>query len=111
MNQLSRRELLRLSSFSLASGLVLAACGKQSGVIDDGAIARLGDTPSTTALPEAEITDEVLLRTAASLEYNAIDTYTAALDLGVLPAVLPPQLTSQNAFAMTTKHTLTPLMV
>ncbi len=88
MNQLSRRELLRLSSLSLASGLVLAACGKQSGVIDDGAIARLGDTPSTTALPEAEITDEVLLRTAASLEYNAIDTYTAALDLGVFTGSL-----------------------
>ena len=88
MNQLSRRELLRLSSLSLASGLVLAACGKQSSVIDDGAIARLGDTPSTTALPEAEITDEVLLRTAASLEYNAIDTYTAALDLGVFTGSL-----------------------
>jgi len=46
MNQLSRRELLRLSGLSLASGLVLAACGKQTGVVDDGAIARLGESPS-----------------------------------------------------------------
>ncbi len=82
-NKLSRRELLRLSGLSLASGIALAACGKQSGVIDDGAIARLGEAPSTTALAEAEVTDAVLLRTAASLEYNAIDTYTAALGLGV----------------------------
>lgn len=82
-NQINRRELLRLSAISLASGLVLAACGKQSGVIDDGAIARLGESPSTTVLPDAEVTDAVLLRTAASLEYNAIDTYTAALGLGV----------------------------
>ena len=83
MSQISRRELLRLSGLSLASGLVLAACGKQTGVVDDGAIARLGESPSTTALAEAEVTDVVLLRTAASLEYNAIDTYTAALGLGV----------------------------
>jgi len=59
MNQLSRRELLRLSGLSLASGLVLAACGKQTGVVDDGAIARLGESPSTTALAEAKVTDEV----------------------------------------------------
>ncbi|MFM8854182.1 MAG: hypothetical protein ACKOGL_13500, partial [Acidimicrobiaceae bacterium] len=83
MSQLTRRELLRLSGLSLASGLVLAACGKHTGVVDDGAIARLGESPSTTALAEAKVTDEVLLRTAASLEYNAIDTYTAALGLGV----------------------------
>lgn len=83
MNNLSRRELLRLSGLSLASGLVLAACGKQEGVIDDGAIARLGEAPSTTALASVEVTDEVLLRTAASLEYNAIDTYTTALGMGI----------------------------
>ena len=88
LNQLSRRELLRLSGLSLASGLVLAACGKQKGIIDDGAIARLGEAPSTTALAEAEVTDQVLLRTAASLEYNLIDTYTAALGLGVFTGEL-----------------------
>lgn len=82
-NQMNRRELLRLGSFSLVSGVVLAACGKQSGVVDDGAIARLGVAPSTTTLAEAEVNDQVLLRTAASLEYNAIDTYNLAIELGV----------------------------
>jgi rubrerythrin len=40
--------------------------------------------PPTTALPEGVITDVVLLRTAASLEYNAIDTYNAVLEGGLL---------------------------
>ena len=84
MIALSRRELLRLSGLSLASGLVLAACGKQSGLVDDNAIASLGQAPKITPLAEAEVTDAVLLRTAASLEYNAIETYMTALDLGVL---------------------------
>ncbi len=84
MSTFTRRELLRLSGVSLASGLVLAACGKQSGVVDDGAITILGQSQTVTPLAEAEVTDAVLLRTAASLEYNAIETYAAALDLGVL---------------------------
>ena len=84
MNQLSRRELLRLSSLSLASGLVLAACGKQAGVVDDDAIAVLGQSQTLKPLAEAEVTDAVLLRTAASLEYNAIDTYNAVLEGGLL---------------------------
>lgn len=83
LTQLSRRELLRLSGLSLASGLVLAACGKQASDGEHPAIARLGESPSTTALAEVEVTDEVLLRTAASLEYNAIDIYTKALGLDV----------------------------
>lgn len=84
MSTFSRRDLLRMSGVSLASGLVLAACGKQAEVVDDDAITILGQSPVTTPLAEAEVTDAVLLRTAASLEYNAIETYAAALDLGVL---------------------------
>lgn len=84
MSTFTRREVLRLSGVSLASGLVLAACGKQAGVIDDGAITILGQSPVTTPLADAEVTDAVLLRTAASLEYNAIETYASALELGVL---------------------------
>ena len=83
MSTFTRRELLRMSGISLASGLVLAACGKQAGVVDDNAITILGQSPVTTPLADAEVTDAVLLRTAASLEYNAIETYTTALDLGV----------------------------
>lgn len=81
---LSRRELLRLGGIGAISAGMLAACGKQAGVIDDKAIASLGTVPPTTALAEAEVNDVVLLRTAASLEYNAIDTYKWALDQGLL---------------------------
>ena len=84
MIALTRRELLRLSGVSIASGLVLAACGKQAGVIDDNAITILGKSPVTTPLADAEVTDAVLLRTAASLEYNAIETYATALESKLL---------------------------
>jgi len=83
MSTFTRRELLRLSGVSIASGLVLAACGKQVGLVEDNAITVLGQSPVTTPLADAEVTDAVLLRTAASLEYNAIETYATALDLGV----------------------------
>lgn len=86
MNELnlSRRQLLRLSGASIAGSLFLASCGKQSNVEESSNIASAGTVPSTTALPEAEVNDIVLLRTAASLEYNAIDTYELALDAGLL---------------------------
>lgn len=79
----SRRELLRVGGIGAISAALLAACGKQAGVVADKAIASLGTVPPTTALAEAEVTDIVLLRTAASLEYNAIDTYKWALDDGL----------------------------
>lgn len=83
MSTLSRRELLRLSGVSLASALVLAACGKQYGVINDKAIVSLGQAPPSTQLAEAEVTDAVLLRTAASLEYNLLVTYKFAVVSGL----------------------------
>ena len=83
MSTLSRRELLRLSGVSLASGLVLAACGKQNGVINDKAIVSLGQVPPSTQLAEAEVTDAVLLRTAASLESNLLVTYKFAVVSGL----------------------------
>lgn len=79
----SRRELLRIGGIGAISTALLAACGKQAGVVVDKAIASLGTVPPTTALAEAEVTDIVLLRTAASLEYNAIATYKWALDGGL----------------------------
>lgn len=82
-SQLSRRDLLRLGGIGLISTTFLAACGRQAGDVNDKAIASIGTVPPTTALTEVEVTDVVLLRTAASLEYNAIDTYTNALDAGL----------------------------
>lgn len=81
---LSRRQLLRISGISIAGTIALAACGKQADVEESSNIASAGTVPPTTALPSAEVNDIVLLRTAASLEYNAIDTYELALSAGLL---------------------------
>jgi rubrerythrin len=83
-NNLTRRELLKISGLSIAGITFLAACGAQSGVTTSPNIASAGTVPPTTALGEVVITDTVLLRTAASLEYNAIDAYTKVLDGGLL---------------------------
>lgn len=79
----NRRKFLQTGGLALASAAVLAACGKNDAAGGDSGIPRLGVAPTTTALPEAHVTDVVLLRTASSLEYNAIDAYTAALGLGL----------------------------
>lgn len=79
----SRRSLIRAAGLTVVAG-GLAACGKQAGVEESSNIAVAGTAPSTTALPEAEVDDAVLLRTAASLEYTAIDTYRRVLGAGLL---------------------------
>ncbi|MFZ9292026.1 MAG: ferritin-like domain-containing protein [Ilumatobacteraceae bacterium] len=84
MNDLSRRDLLRLAARGRGAGGVLAAGGPQAGVEESPNVPSLGVAPGTTALPAAEVTDAVLLRTAASLEWTAIDVYGTALELGVL---------------------------
>ncbi|MFZ9422997.1 MAG: hypothetical protein ACO27J_08295, partial [Ilumatobacteraceae bacterium] len=82
MNRFSRRDVLRLGGVG-AAGVLLAACGKQAGVEESKNVKSVGVMPESEGLPNVEVTDIVLLRTAASLEYNAIDTYEAALGLGV----------------------------
>jgi len=84
MNNISRRDALRVSGLSVFGAAFLAACGKQSGVVQSANILSEGAVTPTTALPEGVVTDVVLLRTAASLEYNAIDTYNAVLEGGLL---------------------------
>lgn len=83
LSQLSRRDLLRLGGIGLISASWLAACGSSKGLTADNAIASIGSVPPISTPPDVAVTDVVLLRTAASLEYNAIDTYTAALDSGL----------------------------
>ena len=80
----SRRRFLQTGGLALASAAILAACGKNQKVAD--AFPRIGESPTTTGLPDGEPTDIVLLRTASSLEFCAVDAYTAALGLGLLPA-------------------------
>lgn len=82
MNRYSRRQMLRFGGVGFA-GVVLAACGKQANVPESENVISVGVPAPKVTLPNVEVNDIVLLRTAASLEYNAIDTYDAAIGLGV----------------------------
>jgi hypothetical protein len=84
MNNITRRDALRVSGLTVFGATFLAACGKQSGVQQSDNISSEGEATPLAELPEGVVNDVVLLRTAASLEHNAIDTYTAALDGGLL---------------------------
>ncbi|MDW3213438.1 MAG: ferritin-like domain-containing protein [Ilumatobacteraceae bacterium] len=79
---LDRRSLLRNGGIMLSFGAIVAACGGgRSGSDDPG---RLGVAAPAPTLPDAELNDGVLLRTAQSLEYTAIAVYDAAAGLDVL---------------------------
>ncbi len=65
----------------LSMGAIVAACGDRSGSTDPGL---LGDAAPLPTLPEATVDDLVLLRTLQSLEYTALEVYSAAGRTGVL---------------------------
>jgi hypothetical protein len=69
--KISRRTLISQGGALAAAGIVLAACGSES-----SGLARVGLSPSTTALPEAHVSDVVLLRTAQSVENLAVAALT-----------------------------------
>ncbi len=69
---IDRRHVFRLGGLSVATAAVVAACGGS-----DSGVGRVGVAPTTTALPDASVSDVVLLRTAASIEYTAIGVYQA----------------------------------
>ncbi len=77
----NRRRFLQTGGFAIATATLLAACGTDSS--SGGGIPRIGNIPPTTAMPEGVVSDEVLLRTATSLEFNAIETYDKVLELGL----------------------------
>ena len=79
-SHLSRRRFLLAGGATISFGALLAACG---GTESTG-IARVGLAPETTALPDSPVTDVTLLRTATSLEHNAIFVYGAVADAGFL---------------------------
>ncbi len=83
-NNISRRTLLVTGGTTLTAGALLAACGGSAPGSSN--IARLGESPTTTVLPDGAVTDEVLLRTAMSVEYNAIDTYATVVAAGTFDA-------------------------
>jgi hypothetical protein len=79
-----RRTLLHAGGLTLSLGAIIAACGEdRAGGTEPG---RVGNAPDVEPLPEGEIDDIVLLRTAQSLEHTALDAYTAARGLDVLSA-------------------------
>jgi Ferritin-like domain len=67
---LNRRQLFGLGGTSLLGVALLAACSH-----DTPSATRVGAAPGLDSVSEPEVNDIVLLRTAASLEYNVIDAY------------------------------------
>ena len=72
-DRISRRSLILNGGAAAAAGVILAACGSE-----DSGLARLGEAPATTALPDAHVSDVVLLRTAESVEQLAVAALTHA---------------------------------
>ena len=79
-SRVDRRTLLRTTGLTIGAGALLAACSGS----DSTGLARVGTVPEPTTLEDEQVTDVVLLRTAMSLEYSAINTYKAAADAGYL---------------------------
>jgi hypothetical protein len=79
MSRVDRRTLLRNTGLFVGAGALLAACSS-----DSSGLARVGVVPERTTLEDENVTDAVLLRTAMSLEYSAINTYRAAGNAGYL---------------------------
>jgi len=79
----SRRRILAVGGFSIGVAAVVAACAPDRPTPQ---VPQAGVAPSTTAVPEQNVDDVVLLRTASSLEHSIADAYTKILGLGVLPA-------------------------
>jgi len=77
---LSRRRFFVAGGATVSFAALVAACGGS----ESTGIARLGDAPTPNELVEADVTDIALLRTATSLEHNAIFVYEAAASAGVL---------------------------
>jgi hypothetical protein len=81
---LSRRSLLRAGGYSVGMAAVLSACAKANSGEGDTLPGVAGTAPTTAPPVTPVVNDVVLLRTATSLEYNAVDAYTVALDSGLL---------------------------
>ena len=67
-DRINRRTLILNGGAAAAAGVMLAACGSEH-----SGIARVGEAPVATALPEAHVSDVVLLRTAESVEQLALE--------------------------------------
>lgn len=79
---LSRRRVISAGAFAAAAAAVLAACKKSAAA----RIPSSGSVQPVNTAPAQNIDDIVLLRTASSLEYLAVDFYQYAIDKGKLSA-------------------------
>lgn len=79
-----RRQAFKIGGLTVSLAAIAAACGADR--TGDTAPGRVGFAPPITALPDYDVDDVVLLRTASSLEYTAIFAYEQVLSLGVLDA-------------------------
>ena len=84
MRPIDRRTLLTYGGMTISLGALVAACGGNS-LGSDGP-GRIGVAATTTTLGPTEIDDVVLLRTAQSLEYTALEVYALAAATGGLDA-------------------------
>ena len=87
----TRREALKFGGGVAALGALIAACGPEvEGRQEAG---RVGNAPLVEGLPDYPVDDVVLLRTASSLEYTAVEAIRMALDLdGAVPDDLRPTM-------------------
>ena len=67
-------------SRSAAARSARPPCWPPAGQPDGAGLARVGNAPTTTALPEPVINDAVLLRTASSLEQSIVSVYDMVID-------------------------------
>jgi len=82
--RLDRRGLLRGGVAVVSMGAIVSACGAgRSGSSEPG---RVGVAPPLPTLPEGEVDDVVLLRTAQSLEHTALAVLDAVAAAGALIA-------------------------
>ena len=68
--------MLRLGGLTVAMAAVIAACDNT----EAGQIGRVGLAPTTTKLPDAQVSDVTLLRTCSSLQYSLLGVYTQVVD-------------------------------
>lgn len=66
-----RRDVLRVAGFTVATAAVISACGEH----ERGEVGRVGAVATTVKLPDAVVSNVVLLRTASSLEHSVINVY------------------------------------
>jgi len=86
-----RRDLFKIGGATIALSAVVAACGGDNNGAGPVRVASAGTRPPLATTTTATVDDKVLLRTATSLHYNAMDVVdvvsgVAGLDATVLAA-------------------------